>query len=72
MTDLGAWSDLVSSRVGIVREVAPQGRSSEEPVPPYLYTAMLSHFDFRQGEKSERIAAGKDAQKSSNVDGSKQ
>jgi ribosomal protein S12 methylthiotransferase accessory factor len=53
------WSDLVSSKVGIVRAVSPQGRGNDEPVPPYLHTATLSHFDFRMADKSERIAAGK-------------
>src|SRR6185503_5480625 len=53
------WSDLVSSKVGIVRAVAPQGRGNDEPVPPYLHTATLSHFDFRMADKSERLAAGK-------------
>jgi ribosomal protein S12 methylthiotransferase accessory factor len=58
-TALGRWSDLVSAKVGVIREVAPQGRGSDEPVPPYLYTATLSHFDFRNADRTERIAAGK-------------
>ena len=53
------WSDIVSPRVGIVRSIAPQGRGNDEPVPPYLHTATLSHFDFRMADKSERMSAGK-------------
>jgi ribosomal protein S12 methylthiotransferase accessory factor len=53
------WMDLVSSRVGVIREVAPQGRGPNEPVPPYLYTAVLANFDFRSVDRSERVAAGK-------------
>jgi ribosomal protein S12 methylthiotransferase accessory factor len=53
------WSELVSSKVGIVRAIGPQGRGNDEPVPPYLHTATLSNFDFRTADKSERIAAGK-------------
>ena len=53
------WMAFVSPKVGVIREIAPQGRGAEEPVPPYLYTATLSHFDFRTADKSERIAAGK-------------
>ena len=51
--------ELVSPRVGLVREIAPQGRSADEPMPPYLYTATLSNFDFRVASKSDRMAAGK-------------
>ena len=53
------WRDLVSPRVGLVKDVAPQPRSSDEPFPPYLYVATLANFDFRQAERSERLGAGK-------------
>jgi ribosomal protein S12 methylthiotransferase accessory factor len=53
------WRELVSPKVGIISSIAPQLRGSDEPVPPYLYTATLANFDFRQGEKTERIGAGK-------------
>jgi len=52
-------SELVSPKVGLIREIAPQGRGADEPLPPYLYTATLSNFDFRVANKTERIAAGK-------------
>jgi ribosomal protein S12 methylthiotransferase accessory factor len=51
--------ELVSPRVGLVRDIAPQGRSADEPMPPYLYTATLSNYDFRVASKSDRMAAGK-------------
>lgn len=54
-----AWQDLVSLRVGVIREVRPQPRGFDEPQPPYLYTAELSHFDFRAASRGERMGAGK-------------
>jgi ribosomal protein S12 methylthiotransferase accessory factor len=51
--------DLVSPKVGLIREIRPQGRGADEPLPPYLYTATLSNFDFRVANKVDRIAAGK-------------
>lgn len=52
-------SELISPKVGLIREIAPQGRGADEPMPPYLYTATLSNFDFRVASKVDRIAAGK-------------
>jgi len=52
-------NDLVSPRVGLIREIAPQGRGADEPMPPFLYTATLSNFDFRVASRSDRMAAGK-------------
>lgn len=51
--------ELVSPKVGLIREIGPQGRGADEPMPPYLYTATLSNFDFRVASKVDRIAAGK-------------
>jgi ribosomal protein S12 methylthiotransferase accessory factor len=53
------WADLVSARVGVIKQLRPQHRAVEEPEPPFLYTARLSNFDFRVAEVSERMAAGK-------------
>ncbi|HEV7877088.1 YcaO-like family protein [Bradyrhizobium sp.] len=53
------WDLLVSSRTGLVTELLPQHRGPEEPVPPYLCTAMLAHFDFRAAPRQERLNAGK-------------
>jgi len=52
-------NELVSPRVGLIREIAPQGRGADEPMPPFLYTATLSNFDFRVASRSDRMAAGK-------------
>jgi ribosomal protein S12 methylthiotransferase accessory factor len=52
--------ELVSPKVGLIREIGAQGRGADEPLPPYLYTATLSNFDFHvAANKSDRIAAGK-------------
>lgn len=51
--------ELISPKVGLIREIGPQGRGADEPMPPYLYTATLSNFDFRVASKVDRIAAGK-------------
>jgi ribosomal protein S12 methylthiotransferase accessory factor len=56
---VNSLQDLVSPKVGIIKELAPQARGGDEPLPPFLYTAQLSHFDFHVTEKSERIGAGK-------------
>jgi ribosomal protein S12 methylthiotransferase accessory factor len=53
------WKALISPKVGVIRHIAPQLRGSEEPTPPYLYTATLSNFDFQNVDKTERIGAGK-------------
>ena len=53
------WDLLVSPRTGLVTELSPQHRGPEEPVPPYLFTAMLAHFDFRPASRQERLNAGK-------------
>lgn len=54
-----SYADLVSSRVGLIRSLQPQSRGADEPEPPYLWTAQLSHFDFRAAPRSERMMAGK-------------
>lgn len=50
--------ELVSPRVGLIRSVSRLVRGEEEPSPPYIYNAVLAHFDYRKGE-TERYAAGK-------------
>jgi ribosomal protein S12 methylthiotransferase accessory factor len=50
---------LVSRRVGLVTRIEPQIRGPEEPVPPYLFTSMLAHFDFQAQPRSHRLNAGK-------------
>lgn len=50
---------LVSPHVGLVTDLSPQSRGPEEPVPPFLYTARLAHFDFRSAPVRDRMNAGK-------------
>ena len=50
---------LVSPRTGVVRSLVRIPRGVDEPVPPILYQATLSNFDFKKGQGSERSAAGK-------------
>jgi ribosomal protein S12 methylthiotransferase accessory factor len=52
---------LVSSRVGIVRNVSRLAKGPEEPTPPFIYQAELAHFDFRRGDESTRTGSGKGA-----------
>jgi ribosomal protein S12 methylthiotransferase accessory factor len=51
--------ELVSPRVGIVRDLVRIPRSDDEPVPPILYRARLSNFDFKTASAVDRGAAGK-------------
>ncbi|HST21162.1 MAG TPA: YcaO-like family protein [Blastocatellia bacterium] len=51
--------ELVSPKVGIVNNLSRITRGAEEPVPPFIYQATLSHFDYRNPTSSERISAGK-------------
>jgi ribosomal protein S12 methylthiotransferase accessory factor len=51
--------ELVSPRVGIIRDLLRIPRSDDEPVPPILYRATLSNFDFKTASADERGAAGK-------------
>jgi ribosomal protein S12 methylthiotransferase accessory factor len=51
--------DLISPRVGIIRDLVRIPRSDDEPVPPILYRATLSNFDFKTASAEDRGAAGK-------------
>ncbi len=51
--------ELVSPRVGVVRRLERVMRGADEPVPPILYTALVSNFDFKRAPLLERGAAGK-------------
>jgi ribosomal protein S12 methylthiotransferase accessory factor len=51
--------ELVSDRVGLIKTLTRVTRGAEEPNPPVIYQADLSHFDFRNADKYERIASGK-------------
>ena len=51
--------DLVSPKVGVLRSLSKIVRGVEEPTPPIIYQATLSHFDYRTAPAEERAAAGK-------------
>jgi len=53
------WRELISRKVGLIRSISPQVRAPNEPQPPYLSTATVSNFDFRNVAKQDRLAAGK-------------
>jgi ribosomal protein S12 methylthiotransferase accessory factor len=57
--DVRRLLDLVSPKVGVIRSLSKITRGVEEPSPPVMYQATLSHFDFRMAPASERSAAGK-------------
>lgn len=51
--------ELVSPKVGIIRSLTKIVTGAEEPTPPVIYQATLSHFDYRKGEPAMRMNAGK-------------
>jgi ribosomal protein S12 methylthiotransferase accessory factor len=62
-------SKLVSPRTGILRRVTRISRGATEPTPPILYSAVLSHFDFRTAKPHERIGVGKAVRKEDAING---
>lgn len=60
--------ELVSSKVGVIRNLSYVARGAEEPNPPFLYQATLSHFDFRAAQPWERGAAGTGMKESEAID----
>jgi ribosomal protein S12 methylthiotransferase accessory factor len=57
--DFGELSRLISPRTGIIRNVSRISRGIQEPNPPVICQATLSHFDFRTAKALERTVAGK-------------
>jgi ribosomal protein S12 methylthiotransferase accessory factor len=57
--DVARLLELVSPKVGIIRNLSKFVRGVEEPCPPFIYQAILSHFDYRLAPHMERAAAGK-------------
>jgi len=51
--------ELVSPRVGLIRSVGRVQRGADEPVPPVICQATLSHFDHRMATRRDRESAGK-------------
>jgi ribosomal protein S12 methylthiotransferase accessory factor len=66
---VGPLADLVSNRTGIIRSVSRAQRGAEEPCPPVVYQAEVSHFDFRLADARDRTAAGKGATKEAAIRG---
>lgn len=56
---VGDWADLVSPRTGIIRSVSRVQRGADEPSPPIIYQAEVSHFDFHAAKAQDRASAGK-------------
>jgi ribosomal protein S12 methylthiotransferase accessory factor len=59
MTPEARRLELVSDRVGLVRSLTPVQRGADEPRPPHVMQATLSHFDFRSAPLRDRLASGK-------------
>ena len=57
--DVRRLLELVSPKVGVIRSLTKVARGVEEPNPPVMYQAVLSHFDYRMAPQVERSAAGK-------------
>src|SRR5215210_6327057 len=57
--DVKRLLELVSPKVGVIRSLSKVVRGAEEPNPPVMYQAVLSHFDYRMAPQMERSAAGK-------------
>lgn len=51
--------ELVSPKVGVITSLSRIVRGAEEPSPPFIYQATLSHFDYRKAKPIERANAGK-------------
>ncbi|SFR52893.1 ribosomal protein S12 methylthiotransferase accessory factor [Yoonia tamlensis] len=50
---------LVSRRSGIVTDLSPQTRGPQEPSPPHLWNATLTHYNFRNLPIAMRLTGGK-------------
>lgn len=58
-SSMGRLTELVSSRVGVIKTLSKMQRGAEEPSPPYIYQAVLSHFDYHAVKTQGRTAVGK-------------
>jgi ribosomal protein S12 methylthiotransferase accessory factor len=61
--------ELVSPRIGLVRQLARVERAPDEPQPPILNAATLCNFDFKRAPAIERGAAGKGLTESEAIGG---
>ncbi len=51
--------EMVSERVGVIRSLSFPTRGADEPNPPVICQAILSHFDYRRADAVHRVAGGK-------------
>jgi ribosomal protein S12 methylthiotransferase accessory factor len=51
--------ELVSPRVGIVRELERVSKGRREPEIPIVYRSVLANFDYRRADPTDRMGAGK-------------
>ena len=51
--------ELVSPRVGVIRELQRISKGRREPELPIVYRSVLAHFDYRNADQGDRLAAGK-------------
>ena len=61
--------ELVSPRVGLMKSLNLRVKSADEPDLPFIYDGLLSHFDFRRGDKTERGSCGKGGTEDEGEDG---
>jgi ribosomal protein S12 methylthiotransferase accessory factor len=61
--------DLISPRVGVIKTLTRVPRGADEPVPPILYQAVVSSYDFKNAQASTRTAAGKGISESDAIGG---
>lgn len=50
---------LVSKRCGLVTDLSPQHRGPDEPCPPHLWNATLTHYNFMNTPLGMRLTGGK-------------
>jgi ribosomal protein S12 methylthiotransferase accessory factor len=57
--NLDRLMELVSPKVGVIRNVSRIQRGADQPNPPVIYQATVAHFDHRMAPARERQSAGK-------------
>src|SRR5437899_196283 len=56
---LGPLADLISPRTGIIRSLSRVSRGTEEPSSPVVCQCLVSQFDYRTANTTDRMTAGK-------------
>ena len=52
---LGPLADLISPRTGIIRSLSRVSRGTEEPSPPVVCQCLVSQFDYRAANTTDRM-----------------